>query len=85
MCLGNILKDFTINVMKKTGLKGSVKFFPLNFRCNSNQKCNNDKGRCECKKHNIKKNKNTSYHFTSQIKNLCINNIIQKSVINSKI
>ena len=27
LCLGNISKDFTINNMKKTGLKGSVKLF----------------------------------------------------------
>ena len=27
LCLGNISKDFTINNMKKTGLKGVVKFF----------------------------------------------------------
>ena len=30
LCLGNISKDFTIN-MKKTGLKGSVKFFSVDF------------------------------------------------------
>ena len=29
LCLGNISKDFTINDMKKTGLKGVVKFFLL--------------------------------------------------------
>ena len=29
LCLGNILKDFTINNMKKTGLKGVVTFFLL--------------------------------------------------------
>ena len=28
-CLGNISKDFTINNMKKTGLKGRVNFFLL--------------------------------------------------------
>ena len=27
LCLGNISKDFTINNMKKIGLKGSVKGF----------------------------------------------------------
>ena len=27
LCLGNILKDFTNNNMKKTGLKGVVKVF----------------------------------------------------------
>ena len=27
LCLGNISKDFTINNMKKTELKGIVKFF----------------------------------------------------------
>ena len=32
LCLGNISKDFTINNMKKTGLKGSVKFFSVGFR-----------------------------------------------------
>ena len=31
MCLGNILKDFTINNMKKSGLKGSVNFFSVDF------------------------------------------------------
>ena len=30
LCLGNVSKDFTIdNMKKKTGLKGSVKFFLL--------------------------------------------------------
>ena len=31
LCLGNVWKDFTINNMTKTGLKGAVKFFPVNF------------------------------------------------------
>ena len=32
MCLGNISKDFTIdNTKKKTGLKGAVKFFFVDF------------------------------------------------------
>ena len=31
MCLGNILKDFTINSIEKTGLKGSVLFFSVDF------------------------------------------------------
>ena len=31
LCLGNISKDFTINNMTKTGLKGIVKFFLLNL------------------------------------------------------
>ena len=31
LCLGNISKYFTINKMKKTGLKGSVKFFSVDF------------------------------------------------------
>ena len=31
LCLGNISKDFAINNMKKIGLKGSVKFFPVDF------------------------------------------------------
>ena len=31
LCLGNISKDFTINNLKKTGLKGVVKFFSVNF------------------------------------------------------
>ena len=31
LCLGNISKDFTINNMKKTGLKGSVQFLSVNF------------------------------------------------------
>ena len=32
LCLGNISKDFTVDNMKKTGLKGVVKVFPIN--CN---------------------------------------------------
>ena len=31
MCLGNISKDCTINNIKKIGLKGSVKFFSVDF------------------------------------------------------
>ena len=31
LCLGNISKDFTINNMKRTGLKGVVKFFSVDF------------------------------------------------------
>ena len=31
LCLGNVSKDFTINNMKKTGLKGIVKSFPVDF------------------------------------------------------
>ena len=32
LCVGNISKDFTVNNMKKkTGLKGSVKFFSDDF------------------------------------------------------
>ena len=31
LCFGNISKDFTTNDMKKTGLKGSVKFFSTDF------------------------------------------------------
>ena len=31
MCLGNALKDFSINNMKGTGLKGTVKFFSVDF------------------------------------------------------
>ena len=31
LCLGNVSKDFTINNMKKTGLKGVVKFFSVDF------------------------------------------------------
>ena len=27
LCLGNVSKDFTINIMKKTGLKGVEKLF----------------------------------------------------------
>ena len=30
-CVGNISKDFTINDMEKTGLKGVVKFFTVDF------------------------------------------------------
>ena len=31
LCLGNISKDFTINNMKKTGLKGTVNVFPVDY------------------------------------------------------
>ena len=31
LCLGNTSKDFTINNMKKTGLKGNVKLFSVYF------------------------------------------------------
>ena len=31
LCLGNISKDFIINNMKKTGLKGIVIFFSIDF------------------------------------------------------
>ena len=31
LCIGNISKDFTINNLKKTGLKGVIKFFSVNF------------------------------------------------------
>ena len=31
MCLGNISKDFTINNMKKIGLKGNANFFSVDF------------------------------------------------------
>ena len=31
LCLGNISKDFIINNMEKTRLKGSVKFFSVDF------------------------------------------------------
>ena len=31
LCLGNISKDFTINNFRKTGLKGVVNFFPVDF------------------------------------------------------
>ena len=31
LCLGNISKDFTINNMKKTRLKGIVKFFSVDY------------------------------------------------------
>ena len=31
LCLGNISKYFTINNLKKTGLKGVVKFFSVDF------------------------------------------------------
>ena len=30
-CLGNISKDITINNTKKTGLKGAVNFFSVDF------------------------------------------------------
>ena len=32
LCLGNNSKDFTINNMKKTGLKGSVQFFLIDYK-----------------------------------------------------
>ena len=31
LCLGNISKDFTINNLKKAGLKGVVQFFSVDF------------------------------------------------------
>ena len=31
LCLGNISKDFTVNNMKKTGLKEVVNFFSVDF------------------------------------------------------
>ena len=31
LCLGNISKDFTVNNMKKTELKGVVKIFSVDF------------------------------------------------------
>ena len=31
LCLGNISKDFTINNMKKAGLKGVAKLFSVDF------------------------------------------------------
>ena len=31
LSLGNILKELTINSMKKTGLKGNVNFFSVDF------------------------------------------------------
>ena len=31
LCLSNASRDFTINNMKKTGLKGGVKFFSVDF------------------------------------------------------
>ena len=31
MYLGNVFKDFTINNMKKTALKGVVNFFSVDF------------------------------------------------------
>ena len=38
LCLGNISKDFTINNAKKTWLKGSVKFFSVDFNPIDNHK-----------------------------------------------
>ena len=32
MCFGNVSKDFTIDNMKKTGLKRSVNFFSVDYR-----------------------------------------------------
>ena len=31
LCLGNISKNFTINNLKKTGLKGTLKVFSVNY------------------------------------------------------
>ena len=31
LCLGNVSKGFTINNMRKTGLKGLVKWFSVDF------------------------------------------------------
>ena len=31
LCFGNISKDFTINYMKKAGLKAVVKFYSVDF------------------------------------------------------
>ena len=31
LSLGNVLKDFTINNMKKSGLKGAINFFSVDF------------------------------------------------------
>ena len=32
LCLSNILKDFTINSMKKTELKRALKFFSVDYK-----------------------------------------------------
>ena len=32
LCSGYVSKDFTINNMKNTGLKGGVKFFSVDYR-----------------------------------------------------
>ena len=32
MCLGNISKDFTVDNLKKTGLKGITNFFSVDYR-----------------------------------------------------
>ena len=34
MCLANISTDFTIDVMKKIGLKGIVKVFSIDYNAN---------------------------------------------------
>ena len=31
LCLGNISKDFATNIMKKTGLKGSLQIFSVDY------------------------------------------------------
>ena len=55
--MGNISNAFTIDNMKKIGLKGSVIFLPVDFnpidtlmeeKCNSNQWWDNGKSQCEC-------------------------------------
>ena len=32
MCLGNLSKDFTVDNLKKTGLKGITNFFSVDYR-----------------------------------------------------
>ena len=37
LCLGNISNDFTINNMRKTGLNGVLKAFPLGYNAIENK------------------------------------------------
>ena len=58
MCLGKISKDFTINNMKKAGLKWSVQTFSVNYNAiDTNDVLDNSKGPIICvslNKHLIK-------------------------------
>ena len=38
LCLGNVLKNFTINNMKKKGLKENVNFYSVDYRSTNTNK-----------------------------------------------